>query len=61
MPLIGRLISPDSSAYSYLPESVRAFPEGNDFLQVFEKAGFRQTKCIPLTFGVCSIYIGKKP
>lgn len=61
LPLIGKLISPDSSAYSYLPESVRAFPEGNDFLQVFEKAGFRQTKCIPLTFGTCSIYLGKKP
>ena len=61
LPFIGRLVSNDSSAYSYLPESVKAFPEGENFLKVFEKAGFRQTKCIPLTFGVCSIYIGKKP
>ncbi len=61
LPTIGKMVSSDSSAYSYLPESVRAFPEGNDFLAIFEKAGFRQTKCIPLTFGVCSIYIGKKP
>lgn len=60
LPFIGKLISPDSSAYNYLPESVKAFPEGNDFLRVFEKAGFSQTKCIPLTFGTCSIYIGKK-
>ena len=61
LPTIGKLVSSDSSAYSYLPESVRAFPEGNDFLAIFEKSGFHQTKCIPLTFGVCSIYIGKKP
>ncbi len=60
LPFIGKLISPDSSAYSYLPESVKAFPEGDDFLRVFEKAGFSQTKCVPLTFGTCSIYIGKK-
>ncbi len=61
LPFIGRLVSKDSSAYSYLPESVKAFPEGENFLRVFEKAGFSQTKCIPLTFGVCSIYVGKKP
>lgn len=60
LPLIGKLVSNDSSAYTYLPESVKAFPEGNDFLKVFEKAGFSQTKCIPLTFGICSIYLGKK-
>jgi demethylmenaquinone methyltransferase / 2-methoxy-6-polyprenyl-1,4-benzoquinol methylase len=60
LPLIGKLVSNDSSAYTYLPESVKAFPEGNDFLKVFEKAGFSQTKCIPLTFGICSIYFGKK-
>jgi len=61
LPFIGKLVSNDSSAYSYLPESVKAFPEGENFLKVFEKAGFRHTKCIPLTFGVCSIYLGKKP
>jgi demethylmenaquinone methyltransferase / 2-methoxy-6-polyprenyl-1,4-benzoquinol methylase len=60
LPLIGKLVSNDSSAYTYLPESVKAFPEGNNFLKVFEKAGFSQTKCIPLTFGICSIYFGKK-
>jgi len=61
LPFIGRLVSKDSSAYSYLPESVKTFPAGENFLKVFEKAGFHQTKCIPLTFGICSIYIGKKP
>lgn len=60
LPLIGRLVSKDSSAYSYLPESVKAFPDGERFLNVFKEAGFTQTSVKALTFGVCSIYIGKK-
>lgn len=60
LPTIGRIVSKDASAYTYLPESVQAFPDGNDFLKIYEAAGFRQTQCIPLTFGICSIYIGKK-
>lgn len=60
LPFIGNLISKDKTAYTYLPESVEAFPEGNDFLKIFEQAGFSDSKCIPLTFGICSIYIGKK-
>jgi demethylmenaquinone methyltransferase/2-methoxy-6-polyprenyl-1,4-benzoquinol methylase len=60
LPLIGKIISKDTSAYTYLPESVQAFPDGNDFLTIFEKAGFTNTKCIPLTFGICSIYVGQK-
>lgn len=61
LPVIGRLFSKDSSAYSYLPESVKAFPDGNDFLNIFEKAGYTETSATPLTFGICSVYIGKKP
>jgi demethylmenaquinone methyltransferase / 2-methoxy-6-polyprenyl-1,4-benzoquinol methylase len=60
LPVVGRLISKDASAYSYLPESVQAFPDGPDFLRVFDAAGFTQTKCLPLTFGVASIYLGRK-
>ena len=60
LPVIGRMVSKDASAYTYLPESVQAFPDGNDFLKVYEQAGFKNTKCIPLTFGICSIYDGKK-
>jgi demethylmenaquinone methyltransferase/2-methoxy-6-polyprenyl-1,4-benzoquinol methylase len=60
LPVIGRIVSKDASAYTYLPESVQAFPDGNDFLEVYEQAGFKNTKCIPLTFGICSIYVGKK-
>lgn len=60
LPIIGRMVSKDASAYTYLPESVQAFPDGDDFLKVYEQAGFKHTKCIPLTFGICSIYVGKK-
>jgi demethylmenaquinone methyltransferase/2-methoxy-6-polyprenyl-1,4-benzoquinol methylase len=60
LPLIGKTVSKDSSAYTYLPESVQAFPDGEAFLEIFKKAGFINTKCIPLTFGICTIYIGQK-
>ncbi len=60
LPTVGKMVSKDSSAYTYLPESVQAFPDGNDFLAIFEQAGFTNTKCIPLTFGICSIYVGHK-
>lgn len=60
LPTIGKIVSKDSSAYTYLPESVQAFPDGRDFLTIFEQAGFKNTKCILLTFGICSIYTGQK-
>jgi demethylmenaquinone methyltransferase / 2-methoxy-6-polyprenyl-1,4-benzoquinol methylase len=60
LPFIGRLVSKDSRAYTYLPESVRAFPDGEAFLEIFKKAGFKETSATALTFGICSIYIGKK-
>jgi len=60
MPTIGKLVSKDSRAYTYLPESVDAFPSGNDFLKVMTELGYREVKCIPLSGGIASIYIGKK-
>ena len=60
LPFVGRVISKDKSAYTYLPESVGAFPDGKDFLNILEKTGFKSLQCIPLTFGISSIYIGKK-
>lgn len=59
-PGIGKLFSKDSRAYSYLPESVAAFPDGKDFIAVMDKVGFTHTKCRPLAFGICSIYTGIK-
>ena len=60
LPFIGRLISKDKSAYKYLPESVNAFPDGNRFLEYLNKTGFKNTKWIAQTFGISSIYTGKK-
>ncbi|WP_163380750.1 bifunctional demethylmenaquinone methyltransferase/2-methoxy-6-polyprenyl-1,4-benzoquinol methylase UbiE [Cyclobacterium sp. SYSU L10401] len=60
LPQIGKLISKDQSAYTYLPESVKAFPDGRDFLDILEKVGFKQTQCKTLTFGISSIYTGIK-
>ena len=59
-PTIGKLFSKDSSAYSYLPESVEAFPDGNRFTELMQKVGYKHTKCRSLTFGICSIYTGIK-
>lgn len=60
MPFVGRMFSKDSRAYSYLPESVNAFPDGNDFLSLMGKTGFCESSWQPLTFGIASIYTGKK-
>lgn len=60
LPQTGRLISKDSRAYEYLPESVQAFPEGMDFVHILEKTGFKKCKNQPLTFGICSLYTAEK-
>lgn len=60
LPFFGRLLSKDTRAYTYLPESVNAFPDGPDFLAYMNKAGFKNLKCRPLTFGIASIYTGTK-
>ncbi|MBL7859307.1 MAG: bifunctional demethylmenaquinone methyltransferase/2-methoxy-6-polyprenyl-1,4-benzoquinol methylase UbiE [Cyclobacteriaceae bacterium] len=60
LPKIGQLISKDKAAYTYLPESVEAFPDGVEFERILQKVGFKNTACIPLTFGISSIYTGRK-
>lgn len=59
-PFIGKIFSKDNSAYRYLPESVKAFPDGEDFLAILKKAGQKETKAISLTFGIASIYSSTK-
>jgi demethylmenaquinone methyltransferase/2-methoxy-6-polyprenyl-1,4-benzoquinol methylase len=59
-PAVGKVFSKDASAYSYLPESVMAFPDGKKFTDLMVKVGYKNTKCIPLAFGICSIYTGVK-
>ena len=61
MPTLGRLVSKDPAAYTYLPESVMAFPEGRDFLNRLADVGFEDLRATPLTGGIASIYVGRKP
>jgi demethylmenaquinone methyltransferase/2-methoxy-6-polyprenyl-1,4-benzoquinol methylase len=60
LPGIGRLVSKDQSAYTYLPESVQQFPDGEAFTAILDELGFTQTTCKPLTLGISSIYTGIK-
>jgi demethylmenaquinone methyltransferase / 2-methoxy-6-polyprenyl-1,4-benzoquinol methylase len=60
LPVIGRLVSKHNSAYTYLPESVNAFPQGQQFLSLMKEAGFRNPECIKLTFGITNLYMGNK-
>lgn len=60
IPFVGKLISKDKRAYAYLPESIAAVPQGNDMLEIMQEAGFKNCYFKRLTFGVCTIYIGKK-
>ena len=60
IPFVGRMISKDVRAYSYLPESIAAVPQGNEMLQLMRDAGFKQCKFRSLTFGTCTIYIAIK-
>ena len=60
LPLIGKKISKDKSAYTYLPESVRAFPQRSDFVQIMQKCGFHSTSYKTLSLGIAAIYIGEK-
>lgn len=60
LPLFGKLISKDKRAYTYLPQSVQAFPDGKKFLDELQQAGFRNNSEQILTFGVATIYAGEK-
>ncbi|QOI97300.1 MAG: bifunctional demethylmenaquinone methyltransferase/2-methoxy-6-polyprenyl-1,4-benzoquinol methylase UbiE [Flammeovirgaceae bacterium] len=60
LPKLGRLISRDKAAYTYLPESVEAFPDGDDFLTILTNLGYKEPACKPLTLGISSIYTARK-
>ena len=60
LPFIGRLVSKDRSAYSYLPASVMAFPDDQKFISVLQNVGFTNCRQVRLTFGIATIYIAQK-
>ena len=60
LPLIGRLVSKHPSAYTYLPESVQAFPSPEEFSQKLRDAGFGTVRAVPLTFGIVYMFVAVK-
>ncbi len=60
LPVIGRWISKDQAAYSYLPESVKAFPDGDQLVKILADTGYKNPQCNPLTFGISTLYWGSK-
>jgi demethylmenaquinone methyltransferase/2-methoxy-6-polyprenyl-1,4-benzoquinol methylase len=60
VPLLGALLSGNRSAYRYLNESIEAFHHPDDFCRLMAKAGFTEVSATPLTWGVASIYHGRK-
>lgn len=60
LPRVGRLVSQNDGAYQYLPDSVAAFPSGPDFLERMRAVGYTDLEWKPLTFGIASLYYGRK-
>ncbi len=60
LPVLGKMVSKHSKAYTYLPESVMAFPEGRRFCEILGKCGFKEAKAQPLTFGITTLYTAFK-
>lgn len=60
LPLVGKMISKDSNAYTYLPKSIRAFPQGEVMNKIILKAGFEKVVFKRLTGGICTLYVADK-
>jgi demethylmenaquinone methyltransferase / 2-methoxy-6-polyprenyl-1,4-benzoquinol methylase len=60
IPFLGKTISKDKRAYEYLPESVEAFPEGQDFMDIMSKIGYQNVKSNLVSGGIATIYSGVK-
>lgn len=61
LPLVGKLISRHSEAYTYLPASVAEFPTGRAFADILTRAGFGAVRFQTLTFGVVYLYLAERP
>lgn len=60
LPGVGRMVSKDRSAYTYLPQSVARFPENKKFMDVLQKVGFKNPRQNRLTFGIATLYLAEK-
>lgn len=60
LPLYGRLISRDKAAYTYLTNTIEAFPQGEEMMSIFAKTGFKKYGFKRLTFGICTMFYATK-
>ena len=60
IPLLGKLLSKDNSAYRYLPDTIKVFPQGEIMKGVISRAGFSEVNFRRLTFGICTLYTATK-
>ncbi|KJH52445.1 ubiquinone/menaquinone biosynthesis methyltransferase [Dictyocaulus viviparus] len=61
IPVMGEIIAGDYNSYKYLVESIRKFPDQEDFAALIRNVGFEMVCYENLTFGICSIHKGRKP
>jgi demethylmenaquinone methyltransferase/2-methoxy-6-polyprenyl-1,4-benzoquinol methylase len=61
LPRVGRWISGDAGAYTYLPESIQAFPDQDTLAQELRRAGFEKVDWKNLTGGIAALHLGSKP
>lgn len=60
MPLVGKIISRDNSAYTYLPATMEAFPQGEVMQEILRKVGYTDVKFKRFTFGLSTLYTAAK-
>ncbi len=60
IPTVGRFLSRDSRAYTYLPSTIQAFPQGEVMKKILQATGFREVEFQRLTFGICTLYTATK-
>ncbi len=60
LPIYGKLVSKDSSAYRYLTATIEAFPQGEEMVNILKRAGFSEARFRRMTFGICTLYFATK-
>lgn len=60
LPVYGKFISKDKNAYTYLINTIEAFPQGESMVGILKKAGFSKARFKRLTFGICTCYFAVK-
>jgi demethylmenaquinone methyltransferase/2-methoxy-6-polyprenyl-1,4-benzoquinol methylase len=59
-PSLGKLFSKDTRAYTYLPESIKVFPDNERFTEILEKVGYKNTSFSSVGLGLAAIYLAEK-